>query len=742
MSLAAARGQSEVHAAGALLMPFVVASGLKFTARHAESGKLPTSLTALRLAVVGVCLFLAAAFGPVDSAALRAASAVGLGLVTSGALLGVARLNPPPGLLQGHPTAESLDVVWLASIMWCTAASAAALRAIAPDEFPIDPLALDTAFVFCALGSLLLLCAALLRARLLRGLELGVGDRIQASLSLCIAGTIVGAGSGFVQMGSPDRVSAFALATTGCAVTAALSASDPGQVTKTVRALLALLLLGTPAALLGAHLASRFTEHAAGIALGVAAVGMAVGLAARSLASPLGPAGSRWLSSIEGAMVAALHPEPETALRRALTALRKAEPNSRTRPELFSADPPLMTSVDIAGYLSEREVEFPQGVVDCAADEPARTLRLETILSAQIRKPQVRSLVTWFEAHESKTATVLSDESGPIALLSLPRGKRNSPLTSEEAELLSQLAERLAGLVSVTSALHRARDREQRFQKQAESANEQAIQLSSQLKEQQEQRHVEAESLVAILRAAAHGPHSQITKQELALKAQAPRLTLTTPLGVDPVPWAAYAHLNRDPSPRPLVVIDLSEAIYRDPDRWENESKISPWSRALGGTLVLCHPSALSEDSQLRLCEALDLHPPPFVIVCRSEEALLLPRLERLFTGPHVVLPRLEDRGEDLQALILNELSQLGLTRRGAPYGAERAALHRLIQRSYPGNDAELRGTLASAVARASGDRITLDDLDERLEPEPNTEVLEIAQRRTRSRPAPRSRRR
>src|SRR5690606_17128231 len=120
----------------------------------------------------------------------------------------------------------------------------------------------------------------------------------------------------------------------------------------------------------------------------------------------------------------------------------------------------------------------------------------------------------------------------------------------------------------------------------------------------------------------------------------------------------------------------------------------------------------------------------------------LLPRLERLFTGPHVVLPRLEDRGEDLQALILNELSQLGLTRRGAPYGAERAALHRLIQRSYPGNDAELRGTLASAVARASGDRITLDDLDERLEPEPNTEVLEIAQRRTRSRPAPRSRRR
>lgn len=723
-------------------MPVLVALGLKFTARHAESGLLPTSLTSVRLTVIGLGLFLAAAFGPIDSAALRAASAVGQALLTAGVLLGISRLNPPPGLLQGHPTAESLDAMWLAIVMWSTAASAAALRAIAPGDFPIDPLALDTAYVFCALGSLLLLCAALLRARLLRGLELGVGDRIQASLSLCIAGTVVGAGSGFVQLGSPDRVASFALATTSCAVTAALAASDPGRVTQVVRAFLALLLLGTPTALIGAHLVVQLTDQAAGVALGVAVVGMGVGLAARNLAAPLGPAGSRWLSSIESAMVAALHPEPETALRRALTALRKAEPTSRTRPELFSADPPTMTSVDIAGYLSEREVDFPQGVVDCASNEPARTLRLETILSAQVRRPQVRPLVTWFEAHESKTATVLSDESGPIALLSLPRGRRNSPLTTEEAVLLAQLAERLAGLVSVTSALRRARDREHSFQKQAETANERAAQLTYQLKEQQKEDHLEAEALVGVLRAAAHGPHAQITKQELEQHAMSPRLTLTTPLGVDAIPWAAHAHLVRDPSPRPLIVVDLSEANYRAPGRFQNESNSSPWMRARGGTLVLCHPSALSEDSQLLLCEVLDQQSPPFVIVCRSEDAKLVPRLERLLAGPSIRLPGLEQRGEDLQALILTELSQLGLTRRGSPYGAERAVLHRLIQKSYSGNDAELKGILASAVARASGDRITLDDLDAVLHQEPSAEPPEVAQKRTRSRPAPRSRRR
>src|SRR5690606_31673600 len=120
------------------------------------------------------------------------------------------------------------------------------------------------------------------------------------------------------------------------------------------------------------------------------------------------------------------------------------------------------------------------------------------------------------------------------------------------------------------------------------------------------------------------------------------------------------------------------------------------------------HPGTLPEEAQLRLAEGLEGRPPELVVSCSTGPDHLVPRLTRQLEGPLIELPTLSERGEDLQALVISELAHLGMTMRGEPLGIERAALYRLVQRSYPGNDAELRGILASAAGNCRGARITL----------------------------------
>lgn len=723
-----------------LLAPLLVAFGLRYVNRKAESARLSTSVAGLRAFVVGLGLYLASALGPPENDALRAASGVAQGLLTSAALFCVARLDPPPGLLQGHPMARSLDALGLSVMIWSAATLTALLRALAPDVFPLDPIALDTAFLFSSLGSLLLLTASFIRVKLLRGLEMGVGDRAQAALSLAVAGTVVGAGSGLVYMESSDQLASATLVGTTSAIVLALSAESPTRVAVFVRGFVALLLLGVPISLLGAFLNQRVHEGRALLALAIAVAGMGVGLLAHRVARPLGPEGSRWLLALTRAMDAALHPQPETALRAALTELRLAEPTSKTRPELFRIDPPGLLSVDIAGYITDQAVEFPEGVLELARDEPSRTLRRETVEAAQVRKPGVRPLVTWFQASGAKTATALMDEAGPVGLLVLPMGQRRSPLSMEEAEMMGRLAERIAGLLSVTSSLKRARQRELDYQRIAVEADDKANALSEQLSKQHQTDHVEAARKVEILRAAAHGPAAQAALAGLESHSRSPLLQLVTPLGVDPVPWAAHAHLHRNSSPEPLVVMDFREQGYRTNGPELLNADSPSLRRARGGTLVLVYPGALDEQCQERLAETLRTAPPPFVVACLSLGSELSKSLKRVLQGPVLRLPSLRERGEDLQALILTELSQIGLSLRGGPLGIEKAALFRLIERDYPGNDAELRGILAAAAAQTDGERVLLSTVDSLLFAESQAPPT-VAPSRRRSQRPPRSRR-
>jgi DNA-binding NtrC family response regulator len=140
--------------------------------------------------------------------------------------------------------------------------------------------------------------------------------------------------------------------------------------------------------------------------------------------------------------------------------------------------------------------------------------------------------------------------------------------------------------------------------------------------------------------------------------------------------------------------------------------------------------------------EALEKASPELVVSCAAGTEQLVPRLARQLDGAVIQLPTLAERGEDLQALIINELSQLGLTERGAPFGIERAALYRLIERKYPGNDSELKGLLASAAGHAQGERVTLADLDAIGGAAESDAPPPVEAARARSRLGPRARRR
>lgn len=733
-----------------LLAPFLTVFGLRKVASAEQAGKLGTDARAVRVALIGFATMLAASAANDSQPALLAIDAAGKGMLVCGALLAVARVVAPPSLLKDHPRANSRDALVIATILWSTLTSVHLLRAAFAEEFPLDPVSLQLGGLFSSMGSLLLLLTAILRLKILRGLQLGIGDRAWSALAITIAGTLVGSAAGFVMLSSPDKIAGWALGLVGAGVVFAMMESEPARVTRAVRASLAVLLLATPILLSMFWLVRKHPIPSDALILICCSLGIAVGIITSRAAHPLAPEGSRWLGAFEKALIAASHPEPDQAIREALIALRKAEPNSKQRPEIFRIDPCAILSVDIAGYMSEQMAEFPQGILELAMHEPMRLLRYEALLSAQIRNPTIRNPLSWFEAHQAKTVAVLASEASALGLLVLPRGQRRSQLSIEEGALLARLSRQLAGLISVTGSLKRARVREQQHQKVAEAALKRSDELSLELKQKSRSDHLEAESRVEILRRTAHSPAAQITMLELESRANDPAILLIAKVGIDPVPWAAHAHLSRFSESRPLVVYDFRYRAAQIVDKVYLESEASPLHRARNGTLVLLHLGALDADAQARLADALDLTPPEFLIVSARSIEGLNPRLTSKLKGDQVTLPTLRDRAEDLQALVINELSQLGMLERGTPYGIERPALVELIEREFQGNDDELRGLLAALAGICEGERITLDDLhavlksetmEENLTSDATTSDFSREKGRVRARLAPRARR-
>jgi hypothetical protein len=679
------------------------------------------------LTAFGVALFVVARTGGPGRAGLDAAANLGAGIAAVSSLLALGRIKPLGGLLLAPKATESLDGAAFTGLLWSVATSIPAAFALMPGTFLRDPLLVDYATTSAAAGSLLVQCAATLRLRNLRRVELGVGDRAASAFALSVTALLVAVLGASLALAPPDRFLPAAVCVAASLGAWAATAAEPTSVTRALRGILAVAIAGVPVVVAAGTLAHARPGASGTILIGSSIACVAVGLLANRIARPLGPEQSRWLLSIEAASRGALSPDPNTALTAALVALQHTAASGNARAEIWRYAPSEVLTVDVAGYLHIERADAPERLYELSLGEPERTLRVDALAAVEVRRPEVRGLLAWFRARGAYSATVVCDEDGPLGFVLLPSESRGSPLSLEEARALRRLADRISSLISVSAALSRARERELSARAEATELAAECERLGRTIAAQTTRHRMPAERLAEHVRTTAFSPAARLALDELARLARvdAP-LALVTPMGVDPQGFAAHAHLESARSDGPFVTVDGAERDARDLASWTAPTR-SPLVAADGGTLLVVNAASLPREVQEHLAHFL-LHrarsptasglAPAGVVLGLAESAAelleqgrLLEPLARACAGRELGLPRLVDRPEDLRALVLAALSRFGVASRGAPLGIEPAALAALAEHDFPGNEQELLGLLARAAASAEGVRVTLAEV-------------------------------
>ena len=458
-----ARPGSAVPWIAALVLPLLVAEVFRRTAvpKQGQDRVDPVARSAVRAGFWGAAVWLAARAGPAGRPAFDAAANLGAGAASIAGLVALARIASPGGLLAVPPATRSLDAATFSGLLWGIAVAVPGTRALfTPHRVRLDPLAIDYATTTAGIGSLLVLVAATWRLRALRRLEIGVGDRAAGALALAMTAFLVAVPAAALDVAPPDRVLPVAVIAASLLCIWAATTPEPTSVSSLLRGILAVMILGAPITLGSGLLARELPARAGAIVLVACCLCVAIGLVARAVARPLGPEQSRWLDAIDAASRGALQPEPDAAIRAALVALGGTSADAGSRPELWRNDPKEVLSADIAGYLHVQKGEAPERIYELALAEPERTLRAETLRALEVRRPDVRPLLAWFDSRRAFSATLVLDEDGPLGFILMPRGNRHAPMTLEEARAVRLLADRISALLAVSSALARSRERE------------------------------------------------------------------------------------------------------------------------------------------------------------------------------------------------------------------------------------------------------------------------------------------
>ncbi|HEU5076599.1 MAG TPA: hypothetical protein VFU02_20560, partial [Polyangiaceae bacterium] len=347
-------------------------------------------------------------------------------------------------------------------------------------------------------------------------------------------------------------------------------------------------------------------------------------------------------------------------------------------------------------------------------------------------------------------------EDGPIGFILLPRGSRRSPMTLEEARAARNLADRLAALLAVSSALARSRERELAATRRADAIDDERQRLEHIIATEASRNRVHPELWAEPTRGTAHGPAARNTLEQLERigRLNSPLILRAEP-GLDPLGWAAITHLSSPRRDGPFIVVDGASPAQHDLARWQNPES-SPLHLADGGTLVILELSAIPLGVQEFLAQNLAerggartlsavfpvsliavLEQPPESLV---ESGGLDKGLSRWLGDRFVTLPPLRERAEDIRSLILMRLTRLGLKLRGEPMGVETGALRLLSEHTWPGNEHELDAVLTLAAQKAAGPAVSARDLSASgFRPEipipPAVTPLPTASRRRRRRP-------
>jgi DNA-binding NtrC family response regulator len=422
-----------------------------------------------------------------------------------------------------------------------------------------------------------------------------------------------------------------------------------------------------------------------------------------------------------------LQPEPDAAIRAALAALSRTTSTPGARPELWRNDPEEVLSVDIAGYLHVEKAQAPERLYELAALEPERTLRAEVLAALEVRRPEVRPILSWFETRRAFSATLVLDAEGPLGFILLPRGNRATAMTLEEARAIRILGDRISALLAVSSALARSRERELSAIARADAIDDERQRLEHIIELRASRNQAVAEREARAVRMTAYGPAARVALERVERlgRLDSPIVLVTHP-GQNPVGWAAVAHLASTRSGGPFVIVDGADGREHKLERWEDDTA-SPLALADGGSLLIVDLPALPLSVQEHIAKSLSRRgqaplrstiPAIGILVSTAEPVARLvewervsPELARWLGEAEVEIPTLANRSEDLRSIVLGHLARAGLQAHGRPLGIEPAALRLLIEHRWPGNELELADVLLRASTVAPGEAVRAADL-------------------------------
>lgn len=522
----------------------------------------------------------------------------------------------------------------------------------------------------------------------------------------------------------------------GSAVVVRLAhAQAPLALARVGRRAATLFVFGGPIAALAAVASGARTASGEATAFAIAAIALLVGALSRRLEEPFVPAKGALLDALADARSAARDRDMREAISYALMRLREAcsasaGPTATPSPELWLFSPTRVITVDPAGYLQERHAELPPSIIEVAFGEPYATVRASVLRALEVRRADLRPMLSWLDQRDAFFATLIADSDAPDGLLIVPVGTRTSELTIEEARAAKQLADAFVAVAQASSARERHLDREQGLQRRIDQLEDEIATLRHAI-ELDVGRNALASTRLA--RPATVGIYSAASR--LAYDALERRMLQHAPIlvvaraGIDPVPYVARAHLSGPRKEAPLVVVDGTSTREHDVDRWMDPRE-SPLALADRGLLFLVDGPALPLDIQALVARAIAHRRAPWERAAPIDVAVALgttsaslddlvdagrlaPELAARLDGIEpIVLPGLRDRPDDLHSIVADRLAREGLRVHGRPIGIEAAAYARLVEHPFEGEDAELASIVTRLVARVRGEVVRVADVD------------------------------
>lgn len=686
---------------GGALGVLVLVVGWRLTARpdRGVDRVEPKARAASRVAVTGAAIVAVAAFGPA-STAFTLARQVGVALASVASLVAIVRVVGVGGVaaVERRVTDEAAVTAGLA---WLAAIGLLVRAAVGGGEVASGTFL----SVAASLASVTITVVAAQRLHARRRFELGVAERAAAAVWLSLLTLVVAVFAALMAVAKPEKVVPYAALISALLVTAAAVTQEPTRISRLLRTSAALTLLCAPLASVAVVVAYKAPTHAGLVLFVTTIVAALLGLLAPRLAHRLAPERGLWLEVLDDAIEAAKEPDPRQAIVEVLSTIRDGlgEPGRMAALyRLASAD---RVTVDRAGYLHTDREEVPTTLLDLVATEPERVLSTEALRSVQVVRPDVRELVAWLDARELGMVALVLDEDVSVGMLAWPAAGRAAPLSHEEVMLAHRLAAHLGAVTGAAAQLARSRARELEAEQAVQQAQVRVDELRGVIERQGRRQRALAEVLAQPLRVAVYSPAAQsaLLEAERFGRSHEP-FALIAPAGVDPLRWAAVAHLVSERRDGTLLVVDATRSEEQAIERWQ-DPRTSPLEVGRDGTLVILDTPILPEEVQRLL--ARNLPPRTGLVVVRGErvgDAELEENLRRAVGDRILRLPTLAERSEDLRALALHELSRIGLRMRGAPFGLSLRGQALVNEHPWPGNDAELSAVLLRAALATEGD--------------------------------------